>query len=428
MEESKSNFVLIPKEINTQKRDLFITYRSNSQSHFRNTAPYNYEHRIRLNPGGEPKNMELRNHFPVNQIKDTLIKSSNFGSSNNIFSNETAYSKAEIELSINNFANEQKHQNLLRKYKNIKNNCYKVRKNNKKRLENKKLFLKRELTRIIKDALIFSKKNSAVRAMLPDNINEIVEKVKKETRDLSVTLNLSRMSRISRVSSIGMYTLFEKNDFLNSLGIDVENLNENNINIDIDKCWDYIVKMAKGRKIEDILRYKVVNVIMNLVEKKSSEKAKKIYEKLDIYKRYMAGKKKIENERKEMEEEKKEQALKSNVKEFITQKMYKSLSERKNFVTEKPDKNKQIIFGKKIVKKFNKQKRAESARIVAPENKKKFKKLNAYNDVSQIISFIDGSRKNSQSKLCRKHFENIQITKNMDKSLKKMIEKNEIFK
>ena len=108
--------------------------------------------------------------------------------------------------------------------------------------------------------------------------------------------------------------------------------------------------------------------------------------------------------------------------------MYKSLSERKNFVTEKPDKNKQIIFGKKNVKKFNKQKRAESARIVAPENKKKFKKLNAYNDVSQIISFIDGSRKNSQSKLCRKHFENIQITKNMDKSLKKMIEKNEIFK
>ena len=372
--------------------------------------------------------MELRNHFPTNQIKDTLVKSSNIGSSNNILQNETAYSKAEIELSINNFANEQKHQNLLRKYKNIKNNCYKVRKNNKKRLENKKLFLKRELTRIIKDALIFSKKNSAVRAMLPDNINEIVEKVKKETRDLSVTLNLSRMSRISRVSSIGMYTLFEKNDFLNSLGIDVENLNENNINIDIDKCWDYIVKMAKGRKIEDILRYKVVNVIMNLVEKKSSEKAKKIYEKLDIYKRYMAGKKKIENERKEMEEEKKEQALKSNVKEFITQKMYKSLSERKNFVTEKPDKNKQIIFGKKIVKKFNKQKRAESARIVAPENKKKFKKLNAYNDVSQIISFIDGSRKNSQSKLCRKHFENIQITKNMDKSLKKMIEKNEIFK
>ena len=72
--------------------------------------------------------------------------------------------------------------------------------------------------------------------MLPDNINEIVEKVKKETRDLSMTLNLSRMSRISKVSSIGMYTLFEKNDFLNSLGIDVENLNENNINIDIDKC------------------------------------------------------------------------------------------------------------------------------------------------------------------------------------------------
>ena len=428
MEESKSNYVLIPKEKNTQKHDLFITYRSNSQFHFDDKTPYNFDHRIKLNPSGEPKSLDLRNHFPTNQVRNSFIKSSQFGSSQNILSNETAYEKAEIELNINNYASMQRHQNLLRKYKKIKNNCHKVRLDNKKKLETKKLFLKKELTRIIKDALLFSKKNSAVRAMLPDNINEIVEKVKKETRDLSMTLNLSRMSRISKVSSIGMYTLFEKNDFLNSLGIDVENLNENNINIDIDKCWDYIVKMAKGRKIEDILRYKVVNVIMNLVEKKSSEKAKKIYEKLDIYKRYMAGKKKIENERKEMEEEKKEQALKSNVKEFITQKMYKSLSERKNFVTEKPDKNKQIIFGKKIVKKFNKQKRAESARIVAPENKKKFKKLNAYNDVSQIISFIDGSRKNSQSKLCRKHFENIQITKNMDKSLKKMIEKNEIFK
>ena len=115
--------------------------------------------------------------------------------------------------------------------------------------------------------------------MLPDNINEIVEKAKKETQDLSLTLNLSRVSRISKVSNIGMYSLLEKNEFLNSLGVDTENLSINNINIDIDKCWNYIFKISKGRKVEDILRYKVVNIIMNLVEKKSSEKARKIYEK-----------------------------------------------------------------------------------------------------------------------------------------------------
>ena len=226
MEESKSNYVLIPKEINTQKRDLFITYRSNSQSHFRNTAPYNYEHRIRLNPGGEPKNMELRNHFPTNQIKDTLIKSSNFGSSNNILQNETAYSKAEIELSINNFANEQKHQNLLRKYKNIKNNCYKVRKNNKKRLENKKLFLKRELTRIIKDALIFSK---SVYIPILDTLLILLIRLKFKVTDKSL-VSFFTFSTISLIlsGSIALTALFFLENIRASFIIRVNSLFKNN--------------------------------------------------------------------------------------------------------------------------------------------------------------------------------------------------------
>ena len=140
-----------------------------------------------------------------------------------------------------------------------------------------------------------STKNSAVRAMLPDNINEIVEKAKKETQDLSVTLNMSHISKISRVSSVGVRSGMQKNEFLNLLGVDIENLNADNINIDIDKCWNYILRLAKGRKVEDILRYKVVNEIMSITEKKSAEKAKKIYEKLEIYKKYMEGKQSEEN-------------------------------------------------------------------------------------------------------------------------------------
>ena len=131
--------------------------------------------------------------------------------------------------------------------------------------------------------------------MLPDNINEIVEKAKKETQDLSVTLNMSHISKISRVSSVGVRSGMQKNEFLNLLGVDIENLNADNINIDIDKCWNYILRLAKGRKVEDILRYKVVNEIMSITEKKSAEKAKKIYEKLEIYKKYMEGKQSEEN-------------------------------------------------------------------------------------------------------------------------------------
>ena len=415
---------LSPKEINSQKRDLFITYRSNSQVHYKDISSFDYEHRIRLNPSGEAKTMDIRNQIPVSHIRDSFVKSELSCPKNN--NQATAYEKAEIEEKINFHSINQKHQNLLRREKKIKNRCHKININIKQKFETRKQRLKNELTRIIKDALKFSKKNSAVRAMLPDNINDIVAQVKKETQDLS--LNLSRISRISRVSSLGMNSVLEKNDFLNSLGVDMENLNVNNVNIDIDKCWNYIVKIAKGKNVEDILRYKVVNIIMNLTEKKSAEKAKKIYEKLEIYKRYMKGKKMEEMRRKKIEEQKKEKVLKGNIKEYLKQKMYKSLSEPKMFGNDKNDKMKGVYGKKTSLKKRKKFKRAESTGITTTETNKKFKRLNAYNDVSKIINFIDNSKKNSQSKVCRDHFANIQITKNMDITLQKMIEKNDIFK
>ncbi len=426
MEENSYQEIYSPREYNSQKRDMLITYRSNSQNHYKDKTSFNYEHRIRLNPLGETTTMDIRNQIPISHISDSLIKSDRtFYKKNNI---DTAYEKADIQWGMNKHINNQKHQEILKYDKHIKKLCHNVYKIKQEKLDNKKIRLKRELTRIIKDALLFSKKNSAVRAMLPDNINEIVDKVKKETKDLSITLNLSRVSKISRVSSIGMYSMLEKNDFLNSLGIDMENLNVNNINIDIDKCWNYIVKIAKGKNVEDILRYKVVNVIMNLVEKKSAEKARKIYEKLSIYKKYMQGKKNFEIAKKKMEETKKENELKKNVKEYIKQKMFKSLSEKKTFATDKTGKNKLYYDRKNNLKKNKKMKRSESTTNIVPESQKKFKRLNAYDDVTKIINFIDNSKSNSQSKICRNHFSNIQITKNMNKTLQKLIRKNDIFK
>ena len=426
MEENSYQEIYSPREYNSQKRDMLITYRSNSQNHYKDKTSFNYEHRIRLNPLGETTTMDIRNQIPISHISDSLIKSDRtFYKKNNI---DTAYEKADIQWGMNKHINNQKHQEILKYDKHIKKLCHNVYKIKQEKLDNKKIRLKRELTRIIKDALLFSKKNSAVRAMLPDNINEIVDKVKKETKDLSITLNLSRVSKISRVSSIGMYSMLEKNDFLNSLGIDMDNLNANNINIDIDKCWNYIVKIAKGKNVEDILRYKVTNVIMNLVEKKSAEKARKIYEKLDIYKKYMEGKKRLEISRKKMEEENKENELKKNVKEYIKQKMYKSLSEKKTFNTERNTTKTTKGNIKKIDNKYiKKYKRGESVKL-SQERNKKFKRLNAYRDVTKIIKFIDDSKRNSQSKIYRNHYENIQIMKNMDKSLKQMIEDNELFK
>ena len=287
---------LIPKEKNTQKKGIFLSYRSNSQNHYKDISNYNFEHRIKLNPSGEDKSMEIRHNIPTNKIHDLYVKSNILYYKNKSMRN--AYEKAELQSKISCQIKKQNHQNLLQKEKNIKKFCKDKNREIKKVFNNKKSRLKQELTRIIKDTLSFSKKNNPIRSMLPDNINEIIEKVKKETQDLSQTLNISRISKISKVSSIGVRSGLQKKDFLNMLGVDVENLNSNNINIDIDKCWNYVHKFARGRKIEDILRYKVVNEIMNITEKKSSEKAKKIYEKLDIYKNYMSGKKYQEKKKK----------------------------------------------------------------------------------------------------------------------------------
>ena len=110
-----------------------------------------------------------------------------------------------------------------------------------------------------------------------------------------------------------------------------------------------------------------------------------------------------------MEEQKKEKVLKGNIKEYLKQKMYKSLSEPKMFGIDKNDKMKGVYGKKTSLKKRKKFKRAESTGITTTETNKKFKRLNAYNDVSKIINFIDNSKKNSQSKVCRDHFANIQI-------------------
>ena len=313
----------IPKELNFQKKDILKKFLSNSQFHYKDISNFNYEHRIRLNPLGESKTMELRNDFPLNHIQDSTIKK-DYLSEINSDGYQTAFDKADIQAQIRNHIKKQKYQNLLEKDKHIENLCEIENKGIKAEIEKRKMKLKLQLTRIINDALLFSKKNNPVKSMLPENINEIVDQVKKQTQDMSFSLNVSNLSRISTTKGTSKP---KKNDFLKLLGVDLENLTVNHVNIDIDKAWKFIVKLAKGRKIEDILRLKVVNAIMTLTEKKASEKAKRIYERLEIYNKYMENKKLEEIKKKQKEEEEKYQEMvRKNPKEVIRLKMLKSIN------------------------------------------------------------------------------------------------------
>ena len=114
--------------------------------------------------------------------------------------------------------------------------------------------------------------------------------------------------------------------------------------------------------------------------------------------------------KKEEEQKKLEELKKMDPSDLIKKKMKESL---------------------KVTKTFNKE---ESTLTSRPKMKKKKKKeeetpikLNAYNDVDEIIRFIDNSKKNSQSKFYKDHFNNIKRTKTMDQKMKKLMNKNLII-
>ena len=138
----------------------------------------------------------------------------------------------------------------------------------------------------------------------------------------------------------------------------------------------------------------------------------------------MDAKKKEEKRRKKIEDAKNEKIFKKNIGEYIKNRIRKSVTEKKIFV---PENKYAAIFKKNNMKKNRKMKRISSSGNIKTETTKKFKRLNAYNDVSKIITFIDNSNINSQSKICRNHYDNIKITKNMDKAKEKLLIKNEIF-
>ena len=400
-------------ERNSQKDDFNRMYRSNSQFFYKDISNYNFEHRIRLNPSGECGSHDIRYSIPLSHVKHHLQKSDYLSKSTGAIN---SFDKAEMESKIASNIKKQKYQNLLKKDKDINNLCNNKKKEIKEEINKKKQKLKKELTRIINDALLFSKKNNPVKSMLPENINEIVEKAKKETQDMSLSLNISNLSKISSIA--GENKKPKRVEFLSLIGVDVENMKYNHININIDKAWKFIKKLAKGRNIEEILRYKVVNSIMSITEKKASEKAKMIYDKLAIYRSYMNKKKEEERKRKQLEDEEKyKELLKNNPKELIRQKMVKSLSQPKLF-------NKIEKFQMKG-KKEKRLKKSESA-IFSPKHKK-VTRLNSYKDVDKIINFIDTSEKDSQSKFCKDHFMNIQMTKTMDIYRANLLRKNEII-
>ena len=410
------NFNNSASNLNTQKNPRC---RSNSLLHKKETANKEYKSRISLSPLGELK-MDIRDKIPTYHINDVVLKTNYLNELDEIKS----FDKANIETDINTQTKKQKYQLLLKKDSNINKLCREKSNEIKLQFENRKKNLQDQLTSIIKDSLLFAKKNSPVAAMLPPGMMEFFEKMKDGNEDDSINLSSSNKSIRSksvkkdsklRNNNKNKFIKKTKNEFLSLIGVDVDNLSANNVSVDIDKAWNFVLKWAKGRNVDEILRYKVVNSIMSLTEQKASEKARRMYLKIEKYKEFKK-KERLAKIRKKKEEErkKKEELKKMNPSDLIRNRMKASLSEPKNFnkdgfsLTSRPKMKK---------KKFHKDEEEQPV-------KREIIKLNGYNDVDEIIRFIDNSKKNSQSKLNKNHFTNIKRTKIMDEKLKRLMFKN----
>lgn len=399
------------REFNTQKNPKC---RSNSLLHRKETANKEYKNRISLSPLGELK-MDLRDQIPTYHVRDMILKSNYINEINAI----KAFDKANLEADMHSQIQKQRYQLLLEKDLNINNRCKTKSNEIRIQFENRKTYLKDQLTSIIKDSLLFAKKNSPVAAMLPPDVHEFFEKMKTEDDDLenfsATNTKRSNSAKINKNTKQNKYIKKHKNEFLSLIGVDVNNLSIDNINVDIDKAWKFVLKWAKGRNVDEILRYKIVNSIMSLTEQKASEKVKKIYQKLSIYKEHKRKQRREEMRKKKEEEQKKlEELKKMDPSDLIKKKMRESLKVTKTFNKEEST----LTSRPKMKKKKKKEEETPKMEII---------KLNAYNDVDEIIRFIDNSKKNSQSKFYKDHFNNIKRTKTMDQKMKKLMNKNLII-
>ena len=379
--------------------------RSNSLYHYRPIANQKYSSRISLDPEGERK-LHLKYQKNPGHIFNVFYKTNFLEENKSLRANE----RADLQSEMNTHLKKQKYQILLEKDFLIQNVCNKKNNEIKTEFNERKMKIKNKLIQIIRESLIFAKNNSPVGAMLQSNVQDFLERIKTEPDNSIISLSLESTkenNEKTKHDNSKKNKKKQKNEFLRLIGVDVENLSLNNINLDIDKAWNYILKLGKGRNIEEILRMKVVNSIMSLTEQNAALKVKHINQKYEKYKDNK-NKEKMEILKKKREEEEKklEEFRKMDPREIIKEKIKESLGQKSNL---RKYSQSMDLMNKKRQKENKVKKRIE---------------LDSYKDVDQILDIIKNSGKDSKNRLFLDHYINIRRRKSIDLRKEKAREKN----
>lgn len=419
------------------------------------------EHRIKFTHEFEDKlenrhniMVHLRPHLAVKEKFDEIIPSDEEDLS-------SAFDKAVKESYILEKRLQEKYKTLEQKREVIQDYVDEKKRLMKERLDREKQELEIVLLRIIRDALKFSKESTPLISMMPNKLSNAINQLKEE-RGLNLSsgsLNLSFKSNTSNRST----QKYESNAFLKALGLDLTNLNPNNIKIDIEKAYNFIKKWKiKKDDVRQVIRFKVVNEIMNVEERRSVQKLDKINRKLNLYieKRNKRVKldesgghishlnnsfysnenngkidKKLQNNKESVSQSKSQFQTQSQFTKIKSQSRTiqiakKSVSksksgEKKNNQNFTHNKNNNFkTRNKSYSTSISKRKKYYQSKDES-KNKKKIV-LNAYRHVDKLVGFINSSENLRENESLLNHFNNIKYNKKIDNLTKRLINKNKI--
>lgn len=396
----------IPNE--TQYLHNFNPLYSNSIFSYKEISSRNYNYPIPLNNPVQDPPIYLQSNLKPHHINHYLIKSNS-----NCSISPSAFHNADIHTQITSQLTKHKYQLLLQKEQNLEQLVNTRNKSIQNEIAQEKLSLKNELTQIIRDALLFSKKNNPMTSMLPNSINEIISKVKEDNKALNISVSSINLTQTSK-ASIRSIQKYESNAFLKALGIDLLNLHPDNININVDKAYEFISKWKTDRNVRQVIRYKVVNEIMSIAEKRASQKVEKINKKLKVIKD-KAREENIRRKRLKEEEKYKQELLLSQTIDTASMmhRYYSTGQKMKTPVVEVRKKYKHNNVIRNNVKRYN-------------PLSKTLVRYNSYKNLDKIISFINQSDSLKENVQVCKHFNNLNDNQDMNQVVKRLKRKNRL--
>ena len=167
--------------------------------------------------------------------------------SNNItYNNLNAFKRAEIQSKITCFLKNKKYQELLSNDKKLKDLYYNKNKNIESSDQIKKKELKNEIIKTINDTLSLA---NIVYNQREKNKNNFVLNINKQNRKADKNVELFQY-----------------------LGINLDSLVKEEIEIDIEKAWNYLNKLFNKDINIEILRQKIIKAVMYLYGKTNVQK------------------------------------------------------------------------------------------------------------------------------------------------------------